>query len=99
MYKRQTINTTATKFEADGGGKEIQVDMDALVDVAVLGKEDEHTEIPEVLYIAKHQINSHNQSFTITVDGEPESAGIDPFNKLIDRNPDDNVSNVNLTED
>ncbi len=94
-----TINTTATKFEADGGGKEIQVDMDALVDVAVLGKEDEHTEIPEVLYIAKHQINSHNQSFTITVDGEPESAGIDPFNKLIDRNPDDNVSNVNLTED
>jgi len=94
-----TINTTATKFEADGGGKEIQVDMDALVDVAVLGKEDEHTEIPEVLYIAKHQINSHNQSFTIIVDGEPESAGIDPFNKLIDRNPDDNVSNVYPIED
>ncbi|NKB33209.1 MAG: hypothetical protein GKR91_08930 [Pseudomonadales bacterium] len=93
-----TINATATKFEANGEGEETQVDMDALVDVAVLGEEDEETEIPEVLYIAKHRIDSENQSFTITVDSRPEAAGIDPFNKLIDRNPDDNVSTVELSE-
>jgi hypothetical protein len=29
--------------------------------------------------------------FEVTVDREPARAGIDPYNKLIDRKPDDNV--------
>ena len=33
-------------------------------------------------------------SFTVTVDAEPHEAGIDPFNKLIDREPDDNLVRV-----
>lgn len=94
-----TINTAATKYEADGEGEETQVEMDALVDIAVLGEEDEETEIPEVLYIAKHRVDSENQSFTVTVDTRPESVGIDPFNKLIDRNPEDNVTSVELSEE
>ena len=94
-----TINAIASKFEADGEGEEVPVAMDALIDVAVLGEENEETEIPEVLYIAKHRIDSENQNFTISVDSEPVSAGIDPFNKLIDRNPDDNISSVQLSEE
>jgi ABC-2 type transport system permease protein len=31
---------------------------------------------------------------TITVDKKPVQAGIDPLDKLIDRNPDDNVMAV-----
>ena len=93
-----TINTLATKFEANGQGEEVQVEMDALVDVAVLGQADTETGIPEVLYIEKHRIDSENQTFTITVDNKPESAGIDPFNKLIDRNPSDNVSQLELRQ-
>jgi hypothetical protein len=30
----------------------------------------------------------------MVVDEEPKKAGIDPFNKLIDRNPDDNIVSV-----
>jgi hypothetical protein len=30
--------------------------------------------------------------FELVVDAEPRRAGIDPFNKLIDRNPEDNVT-------
>jgi ABC-2 type transport system permease protein len=33
--------------------------------------------------------------FEVTVDQQPARAGIDPYNKLIDRNPDDNVITVN----
>ena len=30
----------------------------------------------------------------VIVDEEPHEAGIDPYNKLIDRNPEDNVTRV-----
>jgi ABC-2 type transport system permease protein len=93
-----TINTAATKFEADGQGEETQVDMDALIDIAVLGEEDDETEIPEVLYIGKRRVDTENQSFTVIVDSLPSSVGIDPFNKLIDRNPEDNVTQLEIAE-
>ena len=93
-----TINASATKFEADGRGEEIEVAMDALIDIAVLGEEDEATKIPEVLHIARQRVNAAEQSFTMTVDSRPVSVGIDPFNKLIDRNPEDNVTAVELEE-
>jgi len=32
--------------------------------------------------------------FTLTVEGRPAKAGIDPLNKLIDRKPEDNVIKV-----
>lgn len=89
-----TINTTARKFEADGSGEERPVAMDALIDIAVLGEENNATGIPEVLYIAKQRIYQESQTFKVTVDKRPVSAGIDPFNKLIDRIPDDNVKPV-----
>ena len=35
---------------------------------------------------------------TLVVDGEPKYVGIDPYNKLIDRNSDDNLKAVTLVE-
>ena len=43
------------------------------------------------LYLQKHKIDQQRKEFTVTVDKVPAQAGIDPLNKLIDRNPDDNV--------
>jgi hypothetical protein len=37
-----------------------------------------------------------DSSVTITVDGEPYEAGIDPYNKLVDRVSDDNRMHVTL---
>ncbi|MFT5210470.1 MAG: hypothetical protein ACI9CE_002195, partial [Flavobacterium sp.] len=34
------------------------------------------------------------QSFKIRVDKKPVSVGIDPMNKLIDRNPEDNIDEI-----
>ena len=50
---------------------------------------DEH-----VLYFEKHQIRSGERSLTFVVDQLPSHVGIDPYNKLIDRNSDDNLEKV-----
>ena len=34
---------------------------------------------------------SSDLTFEMVVDQEPKKAGVDPFNKLIDRDPDDNL--------
>jgi len=91
-----TINTSATKFEANGDGEETEVAMDALIDIAVLGEEDELSKVPEVIHIEKFRVNQAEQTFVFEVETRPVFVGIDPFNKLIDRNPEDNVSRVEL---
>lgn len=93
-----TINTSAAKFEADGEGEETEVAIDALLDIAVLGEEDEETGVPEVILIERHRVNQNEQTFVFTVDERPVSVGIDPFNKMIDRSSDDNVTSVELAE-
>ena len=72
---------------------------DALLDIAVLGEEDPETGVPEVIYVAKERIDQAESQFTINVDRQPVSVGIDPFNKMIDRNPDDNVTRVSIAEE
>ena len=42
----------------------------------------------------RRPIRSGRQTVTFTVDREPRFAGIDPYNKRIDRNSDDNVMAV-----
>ena len=50
------------------------------------------------LYLSKVWIRTRDTTFTITVDHEPKKAGIDPYNKLIDRDPKDNVKEVSITK-
>ena len=49
-----------------------------------------------VLDMQKHRINETTMSFEVIVDEEPAYVGIDPYNKLIDRNSDDNLSRVTI---
>ena len=95
---RVTINTSAAKFEADGEGEETEVAIDALLDIAVLGEEDEETGVPQIILIERQRVNQNEQSFTFTVEERPVSVGIDPFNKMIDRSPDDNVKSIEVAE-
>ncbi len=48
----------------------------------------------DVLLLQRQRIRSGTQKITVTVDREPSFAGIDPFNKRIDRNSDDNLTAV-----
>jgi ABC-type Na+ transport system ATPase subunit NatA len=78
----------ARKLRSDGRGLETEVPLDDWIDVGVFGPDD------EVLFLEKRRITGGSVSFEITVDGRPEKAGIDPYNKLVDRDSNDNVMRV-----
>ena len=92
-----TIRIDAAKYYADGEGRQEETPLDLPIDIGVFSKSlddvtsgDEH-----VIYFEKHRIKSGETILTLTVDERPTHAGIDPYNKLIDRNSDDNVESVN----
>jgi ABC-2 type transport system permease protein len=86
-----TLVVDAHKVKADGSGNETPMAMHDLIDIGVLtGPHD--SEKP--LYLSKEWISDGKQTFTIIVDQMPTRAGIDPYNKLIDRNEDDNEIDV-----
>ncbi len=58
------------------------------IDVGVFTTDEDGKE--KVLYLKKHKFDSIETTITITVDEEPTTAGIDPYNKLIDTVSDDN---------
>ncbi len=85
----------AAKLYADGTGKETPAQISIPVDIGVFARGADGTEATEkVLYLAKHSLPDGDSSLTVTVDGEPYQAGIDPYNKLIDRVSDDNRAKV-----
>jgi len=52
-----------------------------------------------VLYFERRAVRSGTQTVQVTVDREPKFVGVDPFNKRIDRNSDDNVAPVITVND
>ncbi len=79
------LTVEAKKFYADGRGQEHPAPLHDWIDIGVLDAEGHY------LYLQKHKIENEKTDFTVTVDKLPAKAGIDPVDKLIDRNPDDNV--------
>lgn len=92
-----TIEYEASKKESDGMGRETQVALDDWIEVGVFARESgesERTEKP--LYLERKQITQPSGKFTVTVDTMPYEVGVDPYNKLIDRLPDDNRKTVEI---
>ncbi len=86
-----TLNVQARKVQADGNGVESPMPLADYIDIGVFtGKKDEE----KPLYMKKEKLTQEHQTFTIVVDQQPTRAGIDPYNKLIDRIADDNMIDV-----
>ncbi len=89
------LKVKAKKLRADGQGLETEIAIDDYIDIAVFGEEEVDGKTEEkVLYMKKHKIDRGEMEFEIVVDEPPVRAGIDPYNKLIDRNSNDNVKRV-----
>lgn len=85
------LNVQARKVQADGNGVESPMPLADYIDIGVFsGKKDEE----KPLYLKKEKLTQEHQTFTVIVDQEPTRAGIDPYNKLIDRIADDNLMDV-----
>ena len=93
-----TFMVNSKKIYYDKNGKEDRVDdKKNLVDIGLFGEDiinDEGVTIKNPLYFELKWLNSGDNSFTIITDEKPLKAGIDPYNKLIDRNSDDNLKTV-----
>lgn len=88
-----SIEVSASKFEVDGLGAQTEVPLDLPIDIGVFSENpDDVTEGDEhVLLLEKRRVQTGEMSFELVVDEMPSHVGIDPYNKLIDRNSDDNL--------
>lgn len=90
-----TLQPTARKLYADGEGQETEAPVDTFVDIGVFPDTDEEMEdylLPQPLYFERHRVQSgSDEDIVVTVDKLPHRVGIDPYNKMIDRNPEDNL--------
>jgi ABC-type transport system involved in multi-copper enzyme maturation permease subunit len=85
------------KRYADGMGKELPAPLDDLIEVGIFARAPGAEEAQEsVLLLEKHRFTEAEPSLRFVVAGEPYEVGIDPYNKLIDRVPNDNRRRVVL---
>jgi hypothetical protein len=92
------IDVEAHKFYADGKGVETEAPLDEPFDVGVFTAEPGKRGFTaaSVLAMRREPIQSGRQTVTVTVAQRPAWAGIDPYNKRIDRNSDDNLVKVEV---
>tara|TARA_R110002033_G_scaffold169897_3_gene211385 strand:- start:178261 stop:181866 length:3606 start_codon:yes stop_codon:yes gene_type:complete len=93
-----TFTVNSKKIYYDDKGKEKEVDAKRnLVDIGLFGEDvlnDDGVAIKNPFYFELKWLNSGDNTFTIVTDKKPLKAGIDPYNKLIDRNSDDNLKSI-----
>ena len=71
---------------------EYSVFLEDYIDIGIFGEDDDENETE--LYLKKHKISSIYNKISIIVDKEPKEVGIDPYNKLIDTNSEDNRKKI-----
>jgi ABC-type transport system involved in multi-copper enzyme maturation permease subunit len=92
-----TLQFSTHKFYADSSGKESPAAMNDYIDVGVFAADstDKNGRTKtNPLYLQKYKLKDGEHTITVHVKGEPVRAGIDPYNKLIDRIPDDNTGEI-----
>ena len=91
-----TLEVDARKLYADGKGKETEAPLDESFDVGVFTVEPGRKgyDKTSVIAVEKTQLRSGRQTVRLVADREPTVAGVDPFNKRIDRNSEDNLATI-----
>lgn len=91
-----SLTITADKFYADGLGVESKAELSDSIDIGAFTDRPDNNAFAKanVLKMERQPITSGKQTITIITDKKPAFVGIDPYNKYIDRNSDDNVIGV-----
>ena len=91
-----TLTVSARKVYADGLGKETAAPMNETLEVGLFTAEPGKTGFApsKVIDIERRPIRSGVQTLTLIADRAPRFAGIDPYNTVIDRDADDNITAV-----
>lgn len=89
-----TLELAARKLRADDLGQETEIPVGDDIEVGIFAAPGPGETLGKPLYLKYHHITEATTRLEITVDERPARAGIDPSNKLIDRNPDDNTQSL-----
>lgn len=90
------IRVTARKVRADSVGAEQSIPLGDLVDLGVFAKSATGNPLSAPLVMRKVWLRSSDTTYSVVVKEKPVLAGIDPYNKLIDRDRRDNVRAVTM---
>ena len=91
-----TITVNARKLYADGKGVETEAPLNETFDIGVFSAEPGKGAFDRtnVLAFERRPLRSGTQTFRLVTAAKPTWAGVDPYNKWIDRNSDDNLKKV-----
>ena len=94
-----SLTIEAKKAYADGTGQETETPIPAgeMFDIGAFAAEPGKPgfSAKDVLSLGLQPLRSGSQTLVVTVERPPVFAGVDPYNKQIDRNSDDNAIRVN----
>ncbi len=91
-----SFTVEARKLYADGKGEETEAPLDETFDVGLFSAEPGKREFgpDSIIAFERRRLRSGSQVIRFVTDRKPSFAGVDPYNKWIDRNSDDNVRPV-----
>lgn len=91
-----SFTVEARKLYADGQGEETEAPLDEVFDVGLFSVEPGRRgfERDSIIAFERRRLRSGSQVIRFVTDRKPGFAGVDPYNKWIDRNSDDNVRPV-----
>jgi aminopeptidase N len=91
-----TLEVSGAKVYADGKGKETPAPLDEAFDIGLFAKAPGGADFTakDVILFRRLAVRTGRQTFRFTVDRPPAFAGVDPYNKAIDRNSEDNIARV-----
>jgi ABC-type transport system involved in multi-copper enzyme maturation permease subunit len=87
------LEIDARKLYADGEGRETEATLDEPFDIGIFTAEPGRKDFNQaaVLFFERKPIRSGRQTLNLVAAREPSFAGVDPYNKRVDRNSEDNV--------
>jgi len=88
-----TLKVKSTKLEADQEGIQKEVESN---DLMIVGAVDEKG---DALLLEKRRIPKGESAVTFIVPSKPARVGIDPLNELVDKTPDDNLTDPTIEDE
>ena len=86
-----TLEAESHKFKADETGNEREVPVNDQIEVGAFAAPPKGKKYGATLHRERLAVTTGKHTYRFTVDQKPDMVGIDPFQLLIDRVPDDNT--------
>ncbi len=95
-----SVTVSAKKMYADGKGVETEVSFTEPLQIALFPAEPENDDsfgdddLPSPLLLSQEPVSDGTQTFVYRVNEKPDRVGIDPYLRMIDRNPENNLKRL-----